>query len=388
MKESLLITLSGPERPGITSAFLKDLSRCQVQVLDLGLSTVHGQIFLSILLDPQNGQVIEVLKDEASKHGLTWSGVPLKVAARQLPKVHRYVLSCASPLLITTQYLAAVTGLLCDHGIKIDRIDSKSDATLKALDLICSSAVDVNLMRIKTGLMDLSNVHKIDAAFMEDDLFRYNKKLIVFDMDSTLIQGEVIDELAKAHGIGDQVRAITVRAMNGELGFDQALHQRVALLKGFPRSKMDEIHHKLKLSPGAEKLIQTVRKLGFKTAIVSGGFHYFAEPLRKQLGIDYLFANDLDWDGDVLSGKVKGPVVNAEQKAVILETLAQKENIYLQQVVAIGDGANDLPMLAKAGLGIAFHAKEKVKNEARHQLSHGPMSTILYFLGIPGDHFA
>jgi phosphoserine phosphatase len=244
----------------------------------------------------------------------------------------------------------------------------------------------VDLEKIKFELMNLSNQHRIDTAFMRDNVFRFNKRLIVFDMDSTLIQHEVIDEMAAVHGIGDKVKEITERAMNGELNFDEALRERVALLKGLDRKKMEQIFERLELTPGAEKFIKMVKGLGFKTAIVSGGFKYFAENLRQKLGIDYAFANDLEWNGDVLNGKVKGQIVNAQQKAFILELLAQQEHIHLEQVVAVGDGANDLPMLAKAGLGIAFHAKEKVKREARHQMSHGPMTTILYFLGIPGNH--
>ncbi len=240
--------------------------------------------------------------------------------------------------------------------------------------------------KFKMALMDISNIYKIDAAIFEEDFFRKGKKLVVFDMDSTLIQHEVIDEMALVYGIGDKVKLITERAMNGELNFDQALRERVALLKGLPRAEMENIYSNLKITPGVEKFIQTVRAHGYKTAIVSGGFKYFAEKFKTRLHMDYAFANDLDWDGEVLSGKVSGEIINAQKKAELLDHIAKLEKIDISQVVAVGDGANDLLMLAHAGLGVAFHAKQKVREQSRHQVSHGPMTTLLYFLGIPGDH--
>jgi phosphoserine phosphatase len=275
---------------------------------------------------------------------------------------------------------------LAQHKINIQRIDNMTGRTFKAMEIAAQSAHVVKWEKIKTELMNVSNRHGIDIAFMRDNVFRHNKRLIVFDMDSTLINAEVIDELAVEAGVGDQVKAITTRAMNGEMNFDQSLRERVALLKGLKRDVLKKVHDRLELNPGVEQFIRSVKSLGYKTAIVSGGFKFFAEELQKRLSMDYVFANELEFSGDELTGRVTGEIVNAEKKAFILELLAQQESIHLEQVVAIGDGANDLPMLAKAGLGIAFHAKEKVRKEARHQLGHGPMTSILYFLGIPGSH--
>jgi phosphoserine phosphatase len=202
-------------------------------------------------------------------------------------------------------------------------------------------------------------------------------------MDSTLIQSEVIVEMAKEFGVGDQVHDITERAMNGEINFDESLKQRVMLLKGMPQSDLSKILNKIELTEGAEDFIQTIQSLGHKTAIISGGFNFCANHFKEKLNIDYSFSNDLEISKGKLTGFVKGAIVNAEKKAMLLELLAQQENINLEQVVAIGDGANDLPMLAKAGLGIAFHAKEIVKKNANQHMSHGPMTSILYFLGIP-----
>jgi len=392
MSQCILVTVSGPDHPGITSQLMKTLVKNKTKLKDMGQAVTHGLLSLSFLLDTdEEGENSHVLKDlllETKKMGMNLEFQVIDAKNTPKPPLEKYILSCASPDQLTPGLLADVATLFSANGINIQRIDNMSEDGFRSLDIAATSDRPLDLERIKFDLMNLSNIHKIDMAFMRDNLFRFNKRQIVFDMDSTLIQAEVIDEMAAVHGIGEKVKEITERAMNGELNFDDALRERVALLKGLDRKKMEGIFNELELTPGAEKFIQMVKDLGFKTAIVSGGFKYFAENLRKKLGIDYAFANDLEWDGDILTGKVKGQIVNSQQKAFILELLAQQEHIHLEQVVAVGDGANDLPMLAKAGLGIAFHAKEKVKREARHQMSHGPMTTILYFLGIPGNHLA
>ncbi len=391
MNQCILVTVSGPDQTGITSKLMKILVKNDTKLLDMGQAVTHGLLSLSFLLDmgKEDANPHSVLKDllfESKKLGMNLDFQVLDQERHQAPPVEKYILSSASQNPITAAFVGDVASLFSSYGINIQRIDNMSEDGFRSLDIAATSSKELDLMKIKFELMNLSNIHKIDAAFMRDNVFRFNKRLIVFDMDSTLIQAEVIDEMAASFGIGDKVKEITERAMNGELNFDEALRERVSLLKGMPRKNLEEIMNRLPLTPGAEKFIQTVKNIGFKTAIVSGGFRYFAENLRQRLGIDYAFANELEWDGDQLSGKVLGQIVNAQQKAFILELLAQQEHIHLEQVVAVGDGANDLPMLAKAGLGIAFHAKEKVKREARHQMSHGPMTSILYFLGIPGNH--
>lgn len=298
--------------------------------------------------------------------------------------MNQYVVSCATPRSLTDEFVKEITSFLTSSQLTINKLDKFSHNQAMDIFVTASSQIDHDTFKIK--LMEISNRYQIDMAILNDDIYRTSKRLIVFDMDSTLIQHEVIDEMAAVHGIGDKVKHITERAMNGELNFDEALRERVALLKGLPRDKMEEIYGRLKLSPGVEDFMNTVKALNYKTAIVSGGFIYFAENFRKRLGMDYAFANELEFEGDVLTGRLKGEIINAQKKASLLDELAKREGIHLEQVVAVGDGANDLPMLARAGLGIAFHAKEKVRKEARHQMSHGPMTTLLYFLGIPGDH--
>lgn len=298
--------------------------------------------------------------------------------------MNKYILCCVSSEKLNEKFLTVIQNFLTQSGAFIERSEVLSEQGLKAIDIHLSFPHDVE--KIKIELMNLSNQFQVDLALIPHDGKRLKAKLIVFDMDSTLIQHEVIDEMALVYGIGDKVKLITERAMNGELNFDEALRERVGLLKGLKRHDMEKIVNNLKVTPGVERLIKEVKKKGYKTAIVSGGFKYFAEYFKHKLQMDYAFANELEFTGDELSGKVLGSIINAQEKARILEELAIKENITLDQVVAVGDGANDLQMLAKAGFGIAFHAKEKVKKEAKHRLSFGPMTTLLYFLGIPGNH--
>ncbi len=295
-----------------------------------------------------------------------------------------YVLCCVSQSRISEDFLKDVKNYLGSVDAKITGTEKYLEQGFRAFDLHLDFPHEFE--SIKFHLMDLSNKHNVDIALIPDNGKRSDKKLIVFDMDSTLIQHEVIVEMARVYGVGDKVKEITERAMNGELNFDQALRERIALLKGLKRKDLEEIQSHLKLSPGVERLILELRKKGFKTAILSGGFQFFADNFKKRLQMDYAFANVLDFENDALSGKVTGTIINAEEKARMVEVLAKKENISLDQVVAVGDGANDLPMLAKAGFGIAWHAKDTVRKQARHLVHHSPMTTILYFLGIPGNH--
>lgn len=298
----------------------------------------------------------------------------------------RFVLCCVSTKALSEDFHRSLAEVLTKHQVQSEKHIHLSNEGLWALDMpvVFKNAGDANA--IKKELVEISNKFEVDLAILPDHPIRSNHRLILFDMDSTLIQHEVIVEMAHDYGVGEQVKAITERAMQGELGFDDALRERIALLKGFPKSKMEAIAKRLKLTPGAKKLIEVVKTHGYKTAIVSGGFMYFAEEIQRQLGIDYVYANVLEWEGDHLSGEVTGQIVNAEFKEQMVVELAKQENLTLEQVVAVGDGANDIPMLLKAGLGIAFHAKEKVRAMSRHQLSHSPMNAILYFLGFNGNH--
>lgn len=391
--ESILITVSGPDRPGITSSLLQVIVKSGHPIIDMGQAVTHGLLSLSILLDmsvhPEKSDhpVIKDLLFEAKKLGL---GLEFKIIDQDPEYTkevdERFILNCVSVNDITAQFLLDCSQLMAENRINIISIDTVSPDRFKSLELTTTVPKDVDWKQIKKSLMEISRCHKVDVAFLKDNVFRRNKRLIVFDMDSTLIQTEVIDEMANVCGVGDTVAEITNEAMSGKIDFDESLKRRLSLLKGLDRNQLQQILEGLRLTKGAFEFIKTVKGLGYKVAIISGGFSFFAQALKEKLGLDYAFANELEFDeSGKLTGQIKGTIVNASQKAMVLQMLAQQENIHLEQVVAIGDGANDIPMLATAGLGIAYHAKEIVKERAGHHMSHGPMTSILYFLGIPGE---
>ena len=387
-KQLVLVTVTGMDKPGITHNLMSIISESQAKILDMGQSVTHGLLSLSILLDVDHDEDSPLLKDllfSAKKMELTLDFKVLNddVSDSRSFDKERFVLSCVGQSHITPAFMRDITAILSKNKMNIMRIDNMNSREFSAVDILIRAEEPVIYQDIKTNLLAVSNTHQIDVAFMRDNVFRYNKRLIVFDMDSTLIQAEVIDEMAKVHGVGEKVISITERAMNGELDFNAALKERVALLKGMKVDKLEQILSKIELTNGTEQFIRTVKSLGYKVAVISGGFTYFTGAFKTKLGLDYAFANELEIENGELTGRVLGNIVNAEGKALLLNLISQQEQISLEQVVAIGDGANDLPMLAKAGLGIAFHAKEIVRKKAGHHMSHGPMTSILYFLGIP-----
>lgn len=387
----ILVTVSGPDCPGITARLMKIISEYTVEILDMGQAVTHGLLSLSFVLgiNPDdknsNGNVLKDLLFEANLMGLTLS---YKVVEKEIntPEMEgdKFIVTCVSPTIVTASFVADLSQTLATYKINIERIDKVSPREFSSMEVSTSIPKNLDTKKLKEDLMKVSTLHKIDVAFLKDNVFRRNKRLIVFDMDSTLIQTEVIDELAELCGVGEEVRAITHRAMNGEIDFDESLKLRVSKLKGLETSRMQDVLDKLPLTVGVEEFIKTIKNLGYKVALISGGFTFFADALKAKLALDYSFANELQIEDGKLTGHVTGTIVNANQKAILVKLIAQQENISLEQVVAIGDGANDLPMLATAGLGIAFHAKDIVRREAQQHLSHGPMTSILYFLGIPG----
>jgi phosphoserine phosphatase len=385
--KSILVTISGADHPGITSEFSECLMLPYIKLIDIGQSITHGLLSLSFLFEITDLNEEKNLKNKLSQKA---QQLEMKLEFKTIINRHevhyageKYILSCVAQAGITSEFLHDISSILAKNDINIQRIDNVSSSDFTSLEIqTVAHSLEVKWEKVKPQLINISNKHSTDMAMLKDNVWRRNKRLIVFDMDSTLIQKEVIVEMAKVYGVGEQVHKITEAAMNGEIDFDESLVKRVALLKGMPEAKLKNILDEIPLTDGVEEFIMTVKKLGYKTAIISGGFSYFANAFKEKLSIDYAFANDLEISKNILTGKVAGPIVNAEKKAMFLELLAQQENIKLEQVVAIGDGANDLPMLAKAGLGIAFHAKDIVKQNAQQHMSHGPMTSILHFLGI------
>lgn len=383
----ILINLSGPDHPGITASLMNSIGQFNLTLVDIGQSITHGLLSLSIIVSSEtliSNELNSALEKTAKSHKMSLEIKAIKEIHLSENQKDKYIISCVSLKGITPNFLNDVTSVLAKNNINIERIDNVSRGKLVSLDIATqANEKDLNWDEIKSELILISNNHQTDLAMLKNDVWRKNKRLIVFDMDSTLIQSEVIVEMAKKHGVGNEVHDITEKAMNGEFDFDESLRKRVSLLKGMPESELTNILKHIKLTDGVEDFIKTVRELGYKTAIISGGFNFFTNAFKEKLKIDYAFSNELEINDGKLTGNLCGPIVNAEKKAILLELLAQQENIKLEQVVAIGDGANDLAMLAKAGLGIAFHAKDIVKKNAKQHMSHGPMTSILYFLGIP-----
>jgi phosphoserine phosphatase len=384
----VLITVSGPDHPGITAALMDIVVKSGHQVCDMGQAVTHGLLSLSVYIEFKDKNQTDLIKEllfETRNMGLAlnYQLIEEKDSDVAFNSSEKFILNCISTSKLTPKFLRDVSKTLASNKINILRIDNMSPKSFKSLEMTTTIPDGIDLQKLKKELMGLSVTHQVDLAFLKDNVFRRSKRLIVFDMDSTLIQSEVIDEMAEALGVGEEVRNITKRAMEGEIDFDQSLTLRVSKLKGLKVEKMKEILENLQLTHGAEHFIKRVKSLGYKVAIISGGFSFYADALREKLGLDYAFSNELEITNGALTGKVLGTIINAHQKAMLLKLIAQQEKISMEQVVAIGDGANDLQMLSLAGLGIAYHAKEIVKKEANHHMSHGPMTSILYFLGIP-----
>ncbi|AMQ82510.1 MULTISPECIES: phosphoserine phosphatase SerB [Pseudomonas] len=396
MREIVLINITGVDRPGLTAAITGVLAQGGVNILDIGQAVIHDMLSFGILVEiPDSEQGKSVLKD------ILFKGYELDQQVRFTPVSEedyqqwvgnqgkkRHIVTLLTRK-VTAGQLQAVSSITAKYGLNIDHIDRLSgrmpldtpaDKGKGCIEFsVRGEAADPQALRAE--FLSVAQELNVDIAFQEDSLFRRNRRLAVFDMDSTLIEAEVIDELAKAAGVGDQVSQITERAMAGELDFRASFKERLALLKGLDVSVLDSIGASLRLTEGAETLFAELKRLGYKTAILSGGFTYFAKQLQARLGIDYVFANELE----VVDGKCTGvaiePIVDAQRKADLLKQLAEKEGLRLEQTIAVGDGANDLPMLAIAGLGVAFRAKPLVKQSAKQAISTLGLDGVLYLLG-------
>ena len=396
--EIILISLQGEDKPGLTAEITRILAEHKIDILDIGQAVIHNDLSLGILINIKDGSEdsSSILKDLLFRA----YGLGLNIKFRPIPQndYEEWVTQQGKRRSIITlmarrlggEQVAEVARIIREQGLNIDKISRLSGR--RSLNVDNSHVMSVvefsvrglpfNEDQMKQDFIKVSKELDIDIAFQADNLFRRNRRLICFDMDSTLIQTEVIDELARKAGVYDQVSAITASAMRGEIDFQESFKRRVGLLKGLDISVMKEIAENLPLTEGAERLFKVLKKSGYKTAILSGGFNYFGNYLKQKLGIDYVFANELEvGDDGKLTGRHVGDIVDGAKKAELLRLLAFKEDIHLEQCIAVGDGANDLPMIQEAGLGIAFHAKPKVKATAQHSISQNGLDTILYLIG-------
>ena len=398
-KEQILIRISGKDRVGLTAEIMDILAKYDAQILDIGQADIHSTLTLGILIridEAHSGQVMKELLFKITELGSISIGfAPVSDdeyeawAGRQ--GRNRYILTIIGRSLSAEQIHAA-TKVISSHGLNIDAIkrltgrmsimhpEKNVRACVEFSVRGFLSAEDKKAMQ--RDLMAMGTETGIDFSFQKDDMYRRMRRLICFDMDSTLIQAECIDELARRHGVYDQVAAITERAMRGEIDFKESFTERVALLKGLDISVMQDIAEHLPITEGTDRLMSVLKTCGYKIAILSGGFTFFGEYLQRKYGIDYVYANELEVGEDgKLTGRYVGEIVDGRRKADLLKLIAQTEKVNLAQTIAVGDGANDLPMLNEAGLGIAFHAKPRVKESARQSISTIGLDGVLYFIG-------
>ena len=400
-EEQILIRITGQDRPGLTASIMGILARYNAQILDIGQADIHATLSLGILIridEMHSGQVMKELLFKATELGVNIGFAPITDEEYEAwvgrQGKHRYILTVIGRTLSARQIEAATT-VITRQGLNIDsilrltgRMSIKNPSrNVRACIEFSLRGTPENRAQMQADLMKLSSEMDMDFSFQRDDMFRRMRRLICFDMDSTLIQTECIDELAIRAGVGDKVKAITERAMRGEIDFKESFTERVALLKGLDVSVMQDIAENLPITEGAERLMSVLKRCGYKIAILSGGFTYFGEYLQRKFGIDYVYANELEIDEDgKLTGRFVGEIVDGHRKAELLKLIAQVEKVNLAQTIAVGDGANDLPMLSEAGLGIAFHAKPRVVANAKQSINTIGLDGVLYFLGFKDSY--
>lgn len=391
----ILATIQGQDRPGVTARLTAILAAYDAFILDIGQADIHSNLNLGILFQTTEERSGDILKDllfESYKLGISVRFTPISEEDYSqwvsMQGKNRYIITIVARK-ITAQMIASVTKVSAEQGLNIDDIKrltgrislvQEENGPLASVEFSMRGTPS-DIAALQKTFVELSAEYNMDISFQRESMYRRTRRLICFDMDSTLIQTEVIDELAERAGVGAEVRDITERAMRGELDFTESFKQRVALLKGLDVSVMQEIAESLPMTEGVERLMKTLKVVGFKIAILSGGFTFFGNYLKDKFGVDYVYANELEVENGKLTGRYLGDVVDGKRKAELLRLLAQVEHVDLQQTVAVGDGANDLPMLSTAGLGIAFHAKPKVKAGAKQHISTVGLDGLLYFLG-------
>ena len=395
--EIIQVNISGYDKPGLTTTLTDILAKHDAFILDIGQANIHQSLTLGILFSTEPDKSGFIMKDllfKASELGVQigFKAISPEDYAQWVGRQgkNRYIVTLLGRS-ITARQISDVTAVIFRHGLNIDAIKrltgriplvEDNGQTKSSIEFsVRGSLSHEDRAALQADLVETC-AGGLDFSFQKDDIFRRSRRLICFDMDSTLIHTECIDQLAERAGVGDEVKAITASAMRGEIDFTESFTRRVALLKGLDESVMEDIARKLPFNEGLERMMTILKRVGYKTAILSGGFTYFGKYLQQKFGFDYVYANELEIKDGKLTGRYLGDVVDGRRKAELLRLLCQVEHIDLAQAVAVGDGANDLPMLGLAGLGIAYHAKPKVRAGARQSISSIGLDGILYFLGL------
>ncbi|MFQ5579540.1 MAG: phosphoserine phosphatase SerB [Nitrospiria bacterium] len=404
-KKAIHLSISGPDKPGITAAFTQILSHSGVRLLDIEQVVTHSILFLSILVEsrgftersnrqPEQRETTAPGLKKDSSHllrdlllkahemdlSLQFKVVQAGEILKKLPP-QNYIVTCLGPQ-ISLPVIGKLTAILSKEKINIQKINTIARKHLECVEMSVSANKVIHSRSLRKKLLHLNTEFGIDIAVQDETAYRRAKRLIVMDMDSTLIQVEVIDELAKEAGVGKQVATITHRAMNGEISFQKSLRERLRLLNGLPVKVLNKVYRRMPYTMGAKALIAFLKRSGYRTAVISGGFDYFTSRVKEALQLDYAYSNQLEIRNGLLTGKVVGKIVDGKKKAALMEEIAKKEGIQLDQVIAIGDGSNDLPMITRAGLGIAFNAKPRVREAANFSITQKRLDSILYLLGI------
>lgn len=385
-RSHVIVTVTGPDRPGITARLTGIIADAGAALRDIEQVVIQKQLSLGMLIGIQEDRgVLKELLFAAKELGMTLDFVPVdEVKPMSAQRADRYVVTAIGKSLGAREMHSLAT-TLAEHHANIAKISRLSHGDLRSVEVHVDLPGGERAASLKETLLRLAMRSSYDIALQREGVFRRSKRMVVMDMDSTLITIEIIDELARAHGVRDQVAAVTERAMAGEMDYDESLRRRLSLLAGLDVSACKRLAAELPLTEGAETLMRALKRLGYRTAVISGGFSFAADALKAQLGIDYAYSNTVEVKNGKLTGKVVGPIVNAARKAELLDTIAQSEGILLDQVIAVGDGANDILMLEKAGLGIAFRAKPKLRAAADTSISSGGLDSILYLLGFSAE---
>lgn len=395
MFELILINISGADRPGVTAALMEILAKYDAAVLDIGQADIHHALSLGFLVKTDasaSGNMMKDLLFKATELNVQVRFTPISVeeynswVGRQ--GKNRWIITTLGRRL-TAKHLSLIATEIASQDLNIDNIRRLTGRPpLDGEDTKSKSCVEFSVRgtpksvsAMQRRFMEIAAEGEFDISLQEDTMFRRCRRLVCFDMDSTLIETEVIDELAMRAGVGAEVKAITESAMRGEIDFTESFKRRVSLLKGLDVSVMEDIALHLPITEGVERMMSVLKRAGFKTAILSGGFTYFGNYLKQKFGFDYVYANELEIEDGHLTGRYVGDIVDGKRKAELLRIISQVENIDIAQTIAVGDGANDLPMLSTAGLGIAFHAKPKVKATAKQSISTIGIDGVLYFIG-------